>query len=212
MSGLGYIDEYKELRAEIRLYLDRRSKMLQLTIVLVAGTIGAGAGLNQPLLFLISAVLVGTLWFNDVRQGKAVQRIAAYLARYVEPNVEGLNWETLGRQHQIQTAVVERAFASSIYPLLMATETVYGLILARWDWRVEAAAGVAMAVLIVVLMSWSFRRTRRGRIVEDTAWAAVDEKQETPSEMSATSADGTSDDKRLAPARPAAAPENLPRP
>jgi hypothetical protein len=49
----GYVEEYKELRAEIRHYLDRRAKSTHFALIVTAAVVGVAPELGSPFLFLV---------------------------------------------------------------------------------------------------------------------------------------------------------------
>jgi hypothetical protein len=174
----GFIDEYNELRAEIRMYLEHDSKSLQIAMALGAGAVTFGK--DHPLLLMVSAAIVSFLWFDEVRHLRAVQRTASYLEVFVEPNVPGLNWETTNQHNSFNKSWVSRAIAHAPYFLLIIVQAGYGSHLLKFSlWLGCAGIGLVSGSLF----GFSIRTAMRGRAVEKARWEEIREKHPIDSKL-----------------------------
>ena len=166
----GYIDEYRELRAEIRLLLDRRSKSVQFVLLLTTAAVALPRALGTPSVLLVAAVMVGFLWFDEIRRLRALYRVGAYLEVCVEPHVAGLKWETRGAQHPIQTNFVEKLIANGFYPASVLL--LFGVAFHRLTWSVvwQLALLGAFVLLLVFLTLASYGASTKGRQREVNWW------------------------------------------
>ena len=154
----GYIDEYNQLRAEIRMYLEHDSKSLQIAMAL--GAAAATFGPDYPQLLIVSSLIVSFLWYDMIRHFRAVQRVASYLEVCVEPYVPGLNWETNGGAHPVQPSFVNRAIANMPLPTLVVAQALYGFHLACWPlWLGFIGVGVVTSYLFG-LSYWTVKHAR----------------------------------------------------
>ncbi len=119
----GYVDEYNQLRAEIRMYLEHGSKNLQIAMALGAAAVTFGP--LYPNLLIVSSLIVSFLWYDEIRHLRAVQRVATYLEVFVEPNVPGLNWETSTRANPFEGSFKNRAIANAPFPALVVAQALY---------------------------------------------------------------------------------------
>ncbi len=181
-SPPGYIDEYNQLRAEIRMYLEHGSRSLQ-----IAMTLGAAAvtfGHKWPLLLLVSSAIVSYLWFDEIRHLKAVQRTATYIEVFVEPNVPGLNWETIGGKNKFDPSFFNRAIANAPFPTLIAVLLAYGFNLAK----LPAGLGILAGIWVIGgLGVWSYWTAKHGRREERQEWERIlgDEQVKTTAHLAA---------------------------
>ena len=166
-DSLGFIEEYKELRAEIRMYLDRRTKNVQLAFLFVFAVIGLYEKIDSPYFYLAACIVVGFIWFDHIRQHRAVIRIATYLEVFVEPNVMGLNWETYASAHPItmrkgnRSSFVERAVSNGVFPLFMSALGAICVLDKAVTWPYQARIGVAC---ILVIFLWYLRYSSYDRL------------------------------------------------
>lgn len=95
MDRESLLQEYIQLREELRIYLSRRSRF---ELVLVATSIIAGlsATIREPIPLLLMASLPIFLIEEQTRRLDAIYRIASYIRVNIEPHFESLNWETHG--------------------------------------------------------------------------------------------------------------------
>jgi hypothetical protein len=164
----GFIEEYNQLRAEIRMYLEHGSKSLQIVMALAAASVTFGR--SYPPLLLISSLITAFLWFDEIRHLRAVQRTAAYLEVWLEPHVPGLKWETINRHHKFNPSFFNRAIANAPFPVLFVVQAVYGFVLAKWPWGLGLAA---IALVTGALAIASIRTSRYGRAQERDRWQKI---------------------------------------
>lgn len=126
LTSQNRLEEYKQLRAEIRHYLDRRSLNIKFAITITLGVIGIGLELKNYLMFYAAFTLIWILWYDEIRRIKAVFRTAAYIEIIIEKELSGLTWETLGGKHSIQTGFFERLIANATYPILLVLNGLTG--------------------------------------------------------------------------------------
>jgi hypothetical protein len=168
----GYIDEYNQLRAEIRMYLEHSSKNLQIAMALGAAAVTFGS--KYPNLLMVSALIAGYLWYDEIRHLRAVQRLASYLEVCVEPNVPGLNWETLCSAHPFETSFANRAIAHAPLPTLMVAQAIYAIKLAGYL-LLLGSMGVGMAACCLIALS--YLTAKRGREEERKRWQQIMQKK-----------------------------------
>jgi len=173
MAQAGLLQEHKEIRSEIRQYLDWRSKSIQFSMALTTGAVALGPKIGTGLLFLLTALVVAFLWYDEVRHLIAVFRLATYLELFVEPNVPGLEWETIGGRHPIQTDATERAVANGIFPTMFIVHATLMVRYSDWlPWQDRlAVAGLALVFIAVATKSYSV--FKHGRQRERDTWRRV---------------------------------------
>jgi len=155
------IEEYKELRSEIRMYLDRRTKNVQFSFVFTVAVAGLYDRINNPYFYLAACIVIAFIWFDQIRQLRAVVRVATFLELYVEPKVPGLKWETYSAHHPItmrkgrKTSFVERSIANGAFPLFLIGLGLIALLDKGVNWCFLARVGLAIVLfLIVLLLLW----------------------------------------------------------
>lgn len=121
--------EYKELRAEIRHYLDRRSNNLNFMITITLGVIGVGYQFNNYILFFSATVLVWILWFDEIRRIRGINKTSSYIEIVIEKNINGLYWETLASQNNLQKQILGRLVSNASYPFLYLMNSVIGILI-----------------------------------------------------------------------------------
>lgn len=169
----GYLQEYRELRAEIRQHFEWRGKSLHFAVLLTAASVALSPRIGSSAMFLLTALTIAFLWYDEVRHLVAVFRLATYLEVFVEPQVTGLNAETIARRHPIHTSVIERIIANGAFPAMFGVQVV--LLFERHDWEpwqyTVVAVGLAVVFLGLVIHSVSVARTGRAR--EYDAWRTL---------------------------------------
>jgi len=158
----GYIEEYRELRAEIRLYLDRRTKTSQIAFVFVIAIIGLYESIDSPYLYLSASLVMAFIWYDQIRQLRAVSRIATYLQLFVEPKVEGLKWETYSTHHPFTMRkgtiwnFLDRVMWKDPFPIFFFLGAA--AILDKTDsWRYPVWIVVAIVIVLLVLLFFFFK-------------------------------------------------------
>lgn len=165
------LEEYRQLRAEIRHFLERRHKIINFAIIITFGVISVGLTWNNYILFLSSALLIAFLWFDEIRRLQAIFRIAAYIEVFIETEIAGLKWETLVGKHKVQTSLISRIISNAEFPFLFSLNSVLGLFLLI---RVNTIFVVVIAFVFMViffsLMKESHDVSTNGRTVEIEFW------------------------------------------
>jgi hypothetical protein len=132
----GAIEEYKTLRAEILAHFDRRSSRLAVVWASISALLAAATVASVPELCCIALLLTNSGWLDELRWYDSMIRIATYIRVIIEPQVEGLQWETLlsfalGRLSKKRLGVIYMLF------------TTYSLF---------AIACMAVAVILLVVL------------------------------------------------------------
>jgi|GEM_PF-4064035 len=172
----GYLQEHKEMRAEIRQYLDWRAKIIHFTLLLTAVAFAVAAEVGTGGLFLLTTLVVAFLWYDEIRHLVAVFRFGTYLEVFVEPEVKELNSETIGHHHRIQTSVVERIVGNGVFPAMFVLHASLMVHYADWQlWQVWVAiSGLLFVFLAVSAKSYTVFRSGRQRELE--AWLTLRER------------------------------------
>ena len=89
------MNEYIQLREELRLYLSRKSRY-EIILTAISVIVGLSATLKEPLPILLMSALPILLIEEQTRRIDAIYRIASYIRVHIEPFLDGLNWESYG--------------------------------------------------------------------------------------------------------------------
>ena len=88
------IQEYEALRAEILAHFDRRSSRLAVVWASISALLAAAAIAKVPELCCIALLLTNSGWMDELRWHDSMVRIGTYIRIIIEPQIEGLQWET----------------------------------------------------------------------------------------------------------------------
>lgn len=112
--------EYSELRAEIRHYLHRRQSTRHFAYLLTFAVLGSDIATRRlsSWLFVVPPLIILTLWTDEIRRLSAIQRLGTYLRVFVEPNTEGLRYETYALSPSVKLAPISRIIANFDFPVL----------------------------------------------------------------------------------------------
>jgi hypothetical protein len=165
--------EYEELRAEIRYYLDRKEKNTYFAILLTAGVLASGIKLENPYLFLVSALLLSSLWYDQIRTISAVFRVGTYIQLAIESQTKGLNWETYGASHPIQSSLLGRIFANAIFPVMFVVHASATFLVADWPLPWKASVLALLFILLLSMVRASYVSLSKGRARELARWEQV---------------------------------------
>lgn len=171
---MSYIDEYKELRSEIRLYLDQGQKMAQYSFIIVAGVFVAGFEYKDSILFFMTSIIIIILWFNKIRCTMAVIRVASYIEKFIEPFNPELNWETYGRLHSVQKSYLVRFISNFTFPFLIILSTVKGIILLKCSTFLIIIISAVSAIIITALIIYSYQVIKKARENEIKGWSNIE--------------------------------------
>lgn len=172
----GYIEEYQELRSEIRHYLDRRAKNVNFAFAITTVVVGLSEKIEEPYIFIIACLLSAFLWYDEIRRYIALQRVASYLELFIEPNVKGFNWETYGSQHSVQHSFLDRLLSDGVFPLTFIIHTYLTMIFAKLTTLETVVALIPFAILFLILVYLSFTKLRGCREKEIQEWKRISEK------------------------------------
>ena len=123
------LEEYKELRQELREYLSRRQQSKNFVYLISLGVIGLDSSKISfdYFVFWISAVLICFIWYDEIGRIRAIYRVATYIQLFIEARLRDLHWETLGAKHSINHSAWKfRLISNAEYPLLILTHTILG--------------------------------------------------------------------------------------
>lgn len=169
------LEEYKELRAEIRHFLERRGQTINFAIVISLGVIGIGLELKNHIIFYAAFILVWLLWYEEIRRLQSIIRTAAYIEIIIEKDMEGLSWETLSRRHSNQTNFIQRLIATAIYPVLLLLNGCIGVYVTKSQ-HPTVSASIIIAILIIefilmtIIIIKSDKVIRKGKEKEIAEW------------------------------------------
>ncbi len=168
------LEEYRQIRAEIRHYLERRSLNIKYAITITLGVIGLGFGIQNSYIFFASSIIIITLWLDEIRRIKAVFRAGAYVEVIIEKQLPGLHWETLGSKHKIQTSIIGRLFSNLEYPILFLLNSVSGVISLKINdntpFYISIVAIILLIIILLILSIRSYLVLSRGRKIEVENW------------------------------------------
>jgi len=97
-SGDMMYNEYKFLRDEVVNYGNTQVSLTTFTITATAGIITLGVNNKNPYIFLLSFIIIVPLFYRILFYRSASMRLAAYLIVFLEPKIEGINWETINSE------------------------------------------------------------------------------------------------------------------
>lgn len=169
--------EYKELRAEIRHYLERRQTTHHFAYLLSLAVLGSdfitGNILPAPI-FVLPPLLLMSLWADDIRRLKAIQRLGVYIRIVIEPHEKGLLYETLGLRPERKLSPTSRIIPNADFPLLyiaLATLCAWKF----WNWYavghlVAVLVTLFLLVLMVAIFHQGFIVARDGEKKEENRW------------------------------------------
>ena len=173
----GLLEEYGELREEIRMYLSRRQQSKNFVFMIALAIVGLDSSslvTFGELVFPVSALLIWFLWFDEIGRMKAVFRVATYIETFLEPNVPGLNWETIGGRHRIQTSWIRRILSNAEFPLLFLGFVVLAWSRLHTSHPLLACCGFLLAIAMAAgLALSSLHVSRKGRRLERDNWLAI---------------------------------------
>ena len=112
------LEEYRQIRAEIRLYLEWRRHSIHFAILISIGTISIGINWQNPYIFLVPVFALFILWFDEIRRLQAIFRYATYIEVFIEKDISGLKLETLAGKHTINRSFWPRMIANAWYLIL----------------------------------------------------------------------------------------------
>lgn len=182
MSDTARLAEYQMLQDEIASNSSLVAQVFIFSVTATAALIGYGIEAGNWLVFLAPfAVLLPSMWFI-ASQLEATVRIATYIRLFLEPDVEGLNWETRLAALRCSACRPDSKYTVSITGIYGGVG-VASLILA-WAYVekntfnvVSLAVATALLGGLLILFSWTCRRCMRSSTFEQftRAWTRVRE-------------------------------------
>ncbi len=168
------IDEYKELRSEIRYYMEAGQKNENLALVVFGVTLAAHSIDSYAFLVFGAILILYVLWVKKTRCTKAVLRVGAYIQVFIEPEVEGLQWETRGSNHHIHSRVSGWLLRVGVFPCLICILALLGVFSLNicLCFMVTLSMTVVPALIIPGIIM-TVRLARQGRDVEVVHWRAT---------------------------------------
>lgn len=113
------LEEYKELRSEIREYLARRQHTRHFAYIITLGVLGFAFQQKVPFVFFtMPPLILFFLWSDENRRLKAIQRFGTYIKTVIEPDVPGLMWESLSLNSIRSHSVFSRVMSNGDFPIL----------------------------------------------------------------------------------------------
>lgn len=91
----------------------------------------------------------------------------------IEPQVPGMNWETFGAYHKIQTDPFGRILANGIFPLMYLTLCILSFTLLRESLLIRGIITGFESLILVYLMCRSFVTSTKGRQRELDNWLRI---------------------------------------
>lgn len=169
------LEEYKELRAEIRHFLERRGQTINFAIVISLGVISVGLELKNYIIFYTAFILVWLLWYEEVRRLQSIIRTAAYIEIIIEKELKGLSWETLSRKHSNQTNFIQKSIATAFYPVLLVLNGIIGVYVMKSQHpstphTIIITILILELILIVIIFIRSYKIIMNGKRKELTEW------------------------------------------
>ncbi len=118
------IQEYNSLRSEILAQFDPRSSRLAIVWAGVSALIVAGAIARIPEFACIALLIVSSGWIDEQRWFNNMIRIGSYIRIVLEPQVEGLQWESM--MHSVNSGFKHRP-VRQFRSLLLSTYGLFGI-------------------------------------------------------------------------------------
>jgi hypothetical protein len=173
----GTMEEYAELREEIRTYLSRREQSKNFVFMITLAIIGLDASSLvkfADILFPVCALLIWFIWFDELGRIRAVFRVATYIEIFIESKVPGLRWETNGSKHPIQTRLIRRILSNAEFPVLL-------LVFVWFSWSrlnishpfIAYSFAIVSLLMTISLSIVSIYVSRKGRNLEKAKWIAI---------------------------------------
>lgn len=172
------IEEYQELRAEIRHYLSDTYRLRRFGFLITLGVLGYGfEAANTHLLFLISGVMVLFIWHERIRTLRNIFRVATYIEVIIEPHQRDLHWESLSSEHEFDLSSASkfsRMYADLDLPALYITNVSIGIFKL---WSESHLVSIIVLVTLSVLFAAELKATitviRTGKEQERDKWKRV---------------------------------------
>jgi len=167
------LEEYRQLREEIRVYLKANDETKNYAIIITFGAFGIDQWINYPQILFLAAFLICILWYNEIRTLKAIFRVAAYIQVFIEKKLPDLNWESIGEQHKIQKSFFDRLISNIQLPSLIFFNLLFGFYFtfkaSQLYWYIWLLTSILL-IFIIILLIRSYAVAKHGREKEATFW------------------------------------------
>lgn len=154
------LDEYKEIRQEVRLYLSERNSIKKFAYLLIFVVSGFIYKFDVEktfsifmLILIISLILI--IWFQENRRAKAVIRLGSYIRFMIEPYCDGLKYETSSilYQEKHNTKFKLSKFGANLdFPLMVIFEFTFVIYLLNKIFDKCVALHYVIILLLLVLI------------------------------------------------------------
>ena len=177
-TSMSSIEEYKELRAEIRHYLSDTYVLRRFGFLITLGVVGFGfTGDDTYLLFLVGALMILFIWHERIRTLRNIFRVATYIEVIVEPHQTDLHWESYSSKHDFDLSSASKAsrmYADLDLPVLYITNATIG-ILKLWPkhQQISIIVSIILLVLLLVELRVTFTTICTGKEQERNRWMRV---------------------------------------
>ncbi|MDN5201194.1 hypothetical protein QQ008_07470 [Fulvivirgaceae bacterium BMA10] len=172
------IEEYKELRQEIRTLLSRQHNIKNFAYVITLGVFGAITTVKELyLISLLSAFLIGLLWLSELRRIMAVFRLSTYIEIFIEEDVANLRYETLSRQNNFSKGLLSkllRLINNSDILILFVFHSTYGVVRCyNNNINLAIILTILFGLIFIILGYYSYRVAMKGENSEKENWLKV---------------------------------------
>lgn len=167
------LEEYRQLRKEIRVYLKSNDESKNYAIIITLGAFGLDKWVDYPSILFLSAFLICILWYNEIRYMKAIFRAASYIQVFIEKELPELKWETFGQHHIIQKSFIDRLLSNAQIPILLLFNLIFGSIYTIKGSHFQIyilIIPVIILLLMIMLAIKSYITSKGGRAKEVRFW------------------------------------------
>jgi len=177
------LTEYKALRDEYRMLAENARSYVYTSLVVTGVIIVAAVESGLPGSILLSFLFAAALWRHHAEAMGAVAKIGTYIEQFIEPEVDGLRWETMLRQVGSHAAPVKGGVEPVLQGLFKHAAGVHSVIVLGnigafvLTWQscggslVALAILVSLCVLVWVGLCWSHAtRGLASKPTWDAAW------------------------------------------
>lgn len=175
------IEEYKELRQEIRALLSRQQNIKNFSYVITLGVFGAITTIQDLyLISVISALLIALLWLSELRRIMAVFRLATYIEVFIEKDIADLKYETLSRYNKFSKGIYSKILRlvsnSDIFILFIFHATYSCIRCYKENIDLSMILIVIFSLMFLLLGFYSSKIATKGEQMEKDNWLQVKKK------------------------------------
>jgi hypothetical protein len=172
----GILEEYCELRQEIRIFLTRREQSKNLAFMIAFAVIGLDLSKIVTIgdwLYPLSATVIYFIWFDELCRIRNIFRIASYIEVFIESKIPGLKWETVSGRN-VQKLWMRRIFSNAEFPLMLVVFTWLSWARFADKYPIAALVGaISSTSMIIFLGIVSLKIARNGRSFERANWISL---------------------------------------